>query len=36
LQHEEPSRLMLFGGGFNRQMMLELCDSALRDCGSSL
>jgi chemotaxis protein methyltransferase CheR len=32
LQHEDASRLMLFGGGFNRQAMLDLCGSALRDC----
>ncbi len=33
LRHEDSARLMLFGGGFNRQSMIELCASALRDCG---
>ncbi|TAL03792.1 MAG: protein-glutamate O-methyltransferase, partial [Rhodospirillaceae bacterium] len=33
LKHEDASRLLLFGGGFNRQALLALCDSALRDCG---
>lgn len=35
LQHEDAARLMLFGGGFNRQAMLDLCSSVLRDCGVS-
>ncbi|MGE3333397.1 MAG: CheR family methyltransferase [Rhodospirillaceae bacterium] len=33
LKHEDGARLMLFGGGFNRQSMIELCASALKDCG---
>ena len=28
LKHEDTARLMLFGGGFNRQSMIELCASA--------
>jgi chemotaxis protein methyltransferase CheR len=33
LEHEEPSRLLLFGGGFSREALMSLCESALRDCG---
>ena len=33
LQREDASRLLLFGGGFNREALLTLCRSALRDCG---
>ncbi|HYM71933.1 MAG TPA: CheR family methyltransferase [Stellaceae bacterium] len=33
LKHEDPSRLLLFGGGFNRDALVALCASALRDCG---
>jgi chemotaxis protein methyltransferase CheR len=33
LEHEEPSRLLLFGGGFSREALMALCESALRDCG---
>jgi chemotaxis protein methyltransferase CheR len=33
LQCENTSRLLLFGGGFNREALLTLCASALRDCG---
>lgn len=36
LKHEDGARLMLFGGGFNRQSMIELCASALEDCGGML
>lgn len=36
LRHEESARLLLFGGGFNRQSMIDLCISALRDCGGML
>jgi len=36
LKHEDSARLMLFGGGFNRQSMIELCASALADCGGDL
>jgi len=35
LKHEDGARLMLFGGGFNRQSMIELCATALRDCGGA-
>jgi chemotaxis protein methyltransferase CheR len=35
LKHEDSARLMLFGGGFNRQSMIELCASALKDCGGT-
>jgi len=33
LRSEDPSRLLLFGGGFNREALIVLCRSALRDCG---
>jgi len=33
LKREDASRLLLFGGGFNRDALLALCESALRDCG---
>lgn len=33
LKREDASRLLLFGGGFNRDALLALCGSALRDCG---
>jgi chemotaxis protein methyltransferase CheR len=33
LQREDPSRLLLFGGGFRRDALLALCRSALRACG---
>ncbi len=33
LKHEDAARLLLFGGGFNRQALIALCGSALRDCG---
>jgi chemotaxis protein methyltransferase CheR len=33
LEREEPGRLLLFGGGFNREALAALCDLALRDCG---
>ena len=36
LKHEDSARLMLFAGGFNRQSMIELCESALKDCGGKL
>jgi chemotaxis protein methyltransferase CheR len=34
LKREDASRLLLFGGGFSRDALLGLCESALRDCGS--
>jgi chemotaxis protein methyltransferase CheR len=33
LKREDASRLLLFGGGFNRAALTSLCESALRDCG---
>jgi chemotaxis protein methyltransferase CheR len=33
LRQEDASRLLLFGGGFNRSALITLCGSALRDCG---
>ena len=33
LQREEPTRLLLFGGGFDRDALIALCASAWRDCG---
>lgn len=33
LQREEASRLLLFGGGFNRETLLALCRGELKACG---
>ena len=33
LKQEDASRLLLFGGGFNRDALMTLCKSALRSCG---
>jgi chemotaxis protein methyltransferase CheR len=33
LRREDPSRILLFGGGFGRDALLALCGSALRECG---
>jgi chemotaxis protein methyltransferase CheR len=33
IKREEASRLLLFGGGFNRAALVALCESALRDSG---
>jgi chemotaxis protein methyltransferase CheR len=33
LRREHVSRLLLFGGGFNRNALVALCESALRECG---
>jgi chemotaxis protein methyltransferase CheR len=33
LQREDASRLLLFGGGFNRETLLTLCRSELHGCG---
>ncbi|HEY3788082.1 MAG TPA: CheR family methyltransferase, partial [Urbifossiella sp.] len=30
LPREEPSRIMLFGGGFSREMLIRLCEAELR------
>jgi chemotaxis protein methyltransferase CheR len=35
LKHEDTARLLLFGGGFNRDSLIALCGSALRTCGVS-
>jgi chemotaxis protein methyltransferase CheR len=35
LAREEASRLLLFGGGFNREALIALCQSALSDCRGS-
>ncbi len=31
LTREEPSRILLFGGGFNREALIALCESARRE-----
>jgi len=31
--HESDSRILMFGGGFGRQALIELCQSALKECG---
>jgi chemotaxis protein methyltransferase CheR len=31
LKREEPSRILLFGGGFNREALIALCESAGRE-----
>jgi chemotaxis protein methyltransferase CheR len=33
LAREDASRLLLFGGGFNRDALMALCQSALADCS---
>jgi len=33
LNREEFFRLLLFGGGFNREALIAICRSALKDCG---
>jgi chemotaxis protein methyltransferase CheR len=33
LEHEDASRLLLFGGGFSREALVALCESALKECG---
>jgi chemotaxis protein methyltransferase CheR len=33
LEREDPARLLLFGGGFNREALVGLCNLALKDCG---
>jgi chemotaxis protein methyltransferase CheR len=34
LEHEDPARLLLFGGGFNRKALMALCQAALREGGA--
>ncbi len=36
LQREEASRLLLFGGGFNRETLVGLCRAELHACGNTL
>ena len=33
LKREDASRLLLFGGGFGREALMTLCQSALKECG---
>jgi chemotaxis protein methyltransferase CheR len=33
LGREDASRLLLFGGGFNREALMTVCESALAECG---
>ena len=33
LEREDAARLLLFGGGFNREALVALCDLALRESG---
>jgi chemotaxis protein methyltransferase CheR len=33
LKREDVSRLLLFGGGFTRDGLIEICQSAVADCG---
>ncbi len=33
LTHEEPSRILLFGGGFSREALVALCQSELQAAG---
>jgi chemotaxis protein methyltransferase CheR len=33
LQREDPARLLLFGGGFNRGALIALCNAQLNACG---
>ncbi len=35
LQREEASRILLFGGGFRREGLLQLCRAELRACGGA-
>jgi chemotaxis protein methyltransferase CheR len=35
LEHEDASRLLLFGGGFGRDALIELCHAEMRDRASS-
>ncbi len=35
LQREDPSRILLFGGGFRREGLIQLCRAELRACGGS-
>jgi chemotaxis protein methyltransferase CheR len=35
LEHEDASRILLFGGGFNRKALTDLCRSALLESGGT-
>jgi chemotaxis protein methyltransferase CheR len=35
LQREDPSRLLLFGGGFGRGALVALCRAELAACGGA-
>jgi len=35
LEQEHPSRILLFGGGFSREALLQLCRAELRTCGGA-
>ena len=35
LSREDPARILLFGGGFSRQALAELCRAELTACGSA-
>jgi chemotaxis protein methyltransferase CheR len=34
LAAEDRSRILLFGGGFSRESLVAMCESALKDCGN--
>jgi len=36
LEREDASRLLLFGGGFNRGALVGLCKTALGECGGNV
>jgi chemotaxis protein methyltransferase CheR len=33
LRHEDPSRLLLFAGGFSREVLMALCETSLKEGG---
>ena len=35
LAREDPSRILLFGGGFTRETLIEFCRAELRACGGT-
>jgi len=36
LEREDTSRLLLFGGGFSREALIELCRREFVACGGKL
>lgn len=36
LDREDASRILLFGGGFTREALVEFCRAELRDCGGAV